>query len=191
MASQLTIYNRALLKVGSQPASSLTENRPSVIAANTVYDSIRVAELRTRSWNFAIKRVTLAPDADAPAFTKSVAFTLPSDFLRLLPTDPETNSGIIDLQIEGDKILTSVYSTELNLRYIYNVTDVNEMDPAFQEVLAARLALEICEPVTQSNTKYNNIAQWYQRSLIEAAKANAFENRPVESFEDSWITARN
>ena len=116
MASKLTIFNRALQKIGSQPLSSTTENAPRAVACNTAYDAVRISELRSRIWNFAIKRVILAPDADAPIFTKTAAFSLPEDFLRLLDPDPEDNANFLDWQIEGKKIVTSTSATSFNLR---------------------------------------------------------------------------
>jgi hypothetical protein len=149
----------------------------------------RDAELRAHNWNFAIERASLAADATAPAWGRARSFTLPSNYIKLLDPYPEDNANDRDWQIEGGKILTDD-SAPLYIRYVKRVTDANAMDPLFREALAAKLAVELCEQITQSNTKKTDAREAYLQTIRQAKKANAIESVPAQPAEDSWITVR-
>jgi len=190
MASDVQICNRALQKLGASRITSLTEDSPNARNCNVAYEDLRDRELRGHVWNFAVKRTTLAKDASSPAYTYSNSYTLPSDFLRLLAPDPELNYNTLDWVIEGKAIVTDA-SAPLKIRYIYRVTYPNQMDPLFREALASRIAYELCEPITQSNTKRQLAWEDYRNAIQEARRTNAIE-KPVsaEPPRDSWITER-
>lgn len=184
--SATSICNRALQLVGSaQQIMDLTDNTREARAVSRAYDPCRRQELRTHPWNFAIKRAQLANDSTAPAFDQQYAFSLPADCIRVLvPSDASC-----DWQVEGRKILTTS-ALPLNLRYVADVTDPTLFDPAFCEVLAARIALAIVEDLTQSNAKQQAIGLVYKNFLAEARKVDALENRPQQAPDSSWITSR-
>ena len=190
MASEVEICNAALQKLGAQRITALTDNSVNARACNAAYARLRVAELRKHSWNFAIARDALAVDATAPAFGRANSFTLPSAFLRLLPPYPEDNLSDRDWIIEGRAILTDE-SAPLYVRYIADVTDPNTMDPLFRDALAARMAWEMCEEITQSNTKRQLATADYNEAIAAAKRTNAIEMVPAKSPDDTWITVRN
>lgn len=189
MASTVQICNRALQKLGANIIISLTDNSVSARACNAAYEPVKLAELRMHTWNFAIKRAQLSATIPSPLFAKANAFPVPNDFLRLLPPDPDHNLNCLDWQIEGRQILTND-TAPLEVRYIYNVTDPNEMDALFREALSAKLAMELCEQLTQSNTKMDAIAKSYEAIIQMARKTNAIENIAAEPPTDTWITVR-
>jgi|AP82_1055514.scaffolds.fasta_scaffold20863_2 hypothetical protein len=184
MPSVVDICNRALQKLGASPITALTEDSRNARACNASYEIIRDAELRKHPWSCATSRVQLAPDTATPAFGVDYQYSLPSDFLRILP-----GNKITDWQIEGRKLLTDDGIT-LDLRYVKRVTDPNEFDALFINLLATRLAFELCEIITQSNTKKDFLMKDYEFSILEAKRSNAIERVSAESPEDSWITAR-
>jgi hypothetical protein len=146
---------------------------------------MRNMELRAHAWNFAIKRAVLAPDETAPAFGYSWAFTLPPDYLRYV----KVKGGLHDWKIEGGKLLTNEGNV-LYLPYIYKVADPALHDPLFDEMLACRIGVQLCEARTQSNTKKADIWELYRDAKREARRMNAFENEAQEPPEDSYITVR-
>lgn len=184
MASEVSICNRALQKLGANRITSLTDASPNARACNNAYAEVRDAELRAHPWAFSIKRATLASSTTPPAFKYGNAIPLPTDCLRLLPPDDYDNDWVV----ESGNILTN--ATTANVRYISQVVDPNLMDPTFREALACRLAMEMCEELTQSNTKLQGIMEQYKMALREARRNNAFERRSQEPREDSWITVR-
>lgn len=187
MASIVEICNRALQKLGAERITSLTQDSENARAINVCFEAVRDAELRSHPWNFAIKRAQLAADSTNPAFGFDHQFTLPADCLRLLPPDQYTNYDT--WQIEGRKILANE-DGPLEIRYIYRVTDPQQYDALFVEVLANRLAIELCEQLTQSNSKAQIVRDDYVRAVREAKRLNAFENRSAMPMTDTWITGR-
>ena len=190
MADVVQICNRAMQRLGAKRITSLTQDTPNARSCNFAYEPIRDAELRSHTWSSAVKRAQLAEDSTAPIFGKTARFALPSDFIRLLPLDPEQNENTIDYQIESGFIYTN-YSAPLNIRYIYRLTDVNTMDSLMREALSMRLAMKLCEEVTQSNTKKDLISLDYKNLIREARKVNAIERIAQEPPTDTWVTVRN
>lgn len=188
--SVVEICNRALQKLGAKRITSLTQDTPNARACNVAYEVLKKAELRSHPWNFAIKRAELAADATDPSWGRSKAFTLPEDFLRLLDDYPEDLSNSKDWQIEGKKIITDD-SAPLYIRYIYDVTDPNEFDALFCEALSSRIAMEICEELTQSNSKIATMEGMYIKTIREARRINAIENVAAKPPEDEWVTVRD
>lgn len=190
MASSIEICNSALQKLGASRIVSLTQDSKNARACNTCYEHQRDAELRAHQWNFSIERATLAADSPVPDWGPTNSFTLPSDFLRL--ADPDAFDSIIenDWQIEGRKIFTND-SAPLYLRYVKKVTDVQVMDSSFKEALACRMAIHMCEELTQSNTKKAGLRDDYRYAIAEARKINSFENVAKVPPQDDWINVRS
>jgi len=216
--SVVDICNSALSLVGAASIMSLTDNSKEARICNLQYDSNRRDELRKHYWNFAIKRVALAPDAQAPAFDFAYQFTLPSDCLRIVIP----NDAYLDWVLEGRKILTNsirspyssnvvngqpgtVYtppggigttytaaapSPQLNLRYVADVTDATQFDSSFYNVSCISLAIDLCEAMTQSNQKKQVLMQQYKDAIVEARTADAFENLPADAPDDAWWLVR-
>ena len=183
-SSETDICNLALQRLGAKAISNLSEDSTAGRECNRVYAHARDSELRAHPWNFARARVSIAADSTAPAFGFDLQYDLPSDYLRILP-----DSEVTDWQIEGRKILTND-TAPLQLVYLKRVTDPNEFDELFIDLLVARIALDICEKVTQSNTKKEEAASRYTAVKKEAKRVNAFENTSKNGPTDEWITAR-
>lgn len=126
-------------------------------------------------------------------------FRLPYGFLREAPQDPKQGvasylgapSGLPydDWVFEGDYITTSDQQVII-LRSVADIQDVSLMDPMFCEGLAARIGLEICEPLTQSDSKLGTISQIYKTFMSDARNVNGIETGSVEPPLDDYITCR-
>lgn len=185
MASVVQICNKALDKLGATPIVSLEDGTKNANLCLRAWEQVRDETLRDHPWNFAVKRVVLAADTSTPAWGFEYRFPLPADFLRLLEVrDLSTNQ----YQVENGAILAN--DGALYVRYIYRVTDPNLYDPLFADLVATRLAAELCEAVTQSNTKVQLLWQAYDDALIRAKRVDAQENPPSQYEEDSWVTVR-
>ncbi len=184
--SDVGICNGALQRLGASSIMNLaTDNTPEARRCRVSYDDVRRSELRKHRWNFAIKRVVLAPDTAAPAFDYIYQFTLPTDCLRVL-LPPEAD---LDWAVEGRKILTNAGST-LNLRYIADITDTNRFDASFSEMFSIALAGAINTATTNSPAKAQELDAEYKEARAEAKKANAFERVPEVNIPDSFWTVR-
>ncbi len=189
MASKVDIANRALQMLGAKRIIALTDDSKNARAANFCFDILREAELRKHPWMFAIRLVSLAEDTTAPIFGKAHIFTLPADFLALRSQYPEDNNNKLDWVLEGRKIATND-TAPLEVRYTASIEDPNIMDALFRETLSARMAKEMVEEITQSNTKKKDAVGFYDEAINDAKKANAFDRVASEQPVDEWITVR-
>lgn len=198
MTSEVLICNRALQMLGSDSIISLTEDNRRARAMSLAYGPTRDAELRRRKWRFSLRRAQIAADKAAPIHGFSYAYQIPNDCLRLLsggdlrslPDTSDYRSGQNEMySLEGRKILTNL-GAPLSIRYIARIEDPSMFDAAFAESLAARLALECCEQITQSDSKIQICMARYKESLREAKLSNALEGSSQSVADDTWVTAR-
>lgn len=192
MASKVGICNLALIRLGSQPITAITDDTKRAIALNANYDIVLDIVLADNPWNFAISRTTLARLADAPAFGYSYQYQLPSDCLKVLGIVDETVSGnpdpTIEYKIEGGKLLTE--ESTVHLKYISRVTDPNLFSPKFLSAFAMRLAAEIAYHITGNASLKTEIMKEYVMELSGARSVDAQEDTPEVYQSDTWITAR-
>lgn len=185
MTSIVSICNKALDKLGHGPIISLGDGTKSANLCNRNWPLIRDQVLRDHPWNFAVRRKTLAAESTAPEWGFGAAFPLPDDCLRLVEVLDHTTG---EYQVEGRKILCD--SSILYIRYVSRVQDPNLYDPLFVDSVATRLAFEMCESLTQNNTKKDALFKEYDDSLTRAKRADGQENPPQVFPEDDWTTSR-
>jgi hypothetical protein len=183
------VLNRALTKMGARVLTSVDEDTEGARLWRANYPSLRRAEMRRYLWNFAMTRAQL-PSSDAlVAWGWTYAYQLPLDWLRtarvgLYGYDEPAYTE------EGGAILTEALAP-LPIRYIRDETDPNRWDAAFVEVFASRMALELCERVTQSTSRKELLAKEYQSALADAKRLDAIENEPeLVGGTEPWIEAR-
>lgn len=185
MPSVVDICNRALDKLGHGAITSLTDGTKAANLADRTWPIVRDQTLRDHPWNFAVARTVLAPDSTTPSWGFTYRHPLPSDFLRLLEVRDLSSN---EYQVEGRNILAD--DDALYIRYIKQVTDPNQYDSLFIDVAAARMAYELAESLTQSNTKRELAWNDYLDSLDRAKRVDGQENPPTVFEEDSWINVR-
>lgn len=198
MASVIQIANRALTKLGSNRITSLSDDVKAARSISSCFDDLRDDELRLNRWQFAMKRTSLAALSDSPEFGFNHQYALPADFLRLdmindqypaTVMDNYIGTEVLDYAIEGNLILTDI-DAPLKLRYIARIEDPNSWDVNFREMLASRIAAEICEDLTQSDTKKQAAWNDYKRAKVNAIRIGAIEKPPTVPPDNSWIISR-
>lgn len=199
MASNVEIANSALTKVGSTRITSLTDNVKAAREINAIFELRRDYLLRTHNWSFAMTRTSLPALDETPAWGYTYLYQLPTDCLRVVQVnDTWVVPGLADYtsgpdsepyKITGRRIETDI-GAPLKLRYIKRVTDPAQFDAAFVEVFASDLADQVCEALTQSNTKREATRAVLRQSLLEAVRSNAIELPPEAIPDDSWILSR-
>ena len=126
-------------------------------------------------------------------------YRLPAGYLCPVGQDPKAGSisflgapsGLMyrDWNIENDFIVTQDSAT-IVFRFVADFTDVTRMDDMFCEGLAARIALAVCEPITQSTAKIQSIRLSYKEYMGEARLRNAIEIGAEEPPMDDYISTR-
>src|SRR6185437_125195 len=140
------------------------------------------AEIASTMWLPLQGASLIAPNINYPigsgpieqSFNKNI-FRLPENFLRRAPQAPEVGVSVLgfpnglpadDWEEEGN-YLTSRFPMPIPLRYCADIVDVSQMAVMLCEGIAARIALEICEPLTQSTEKLKNIGAMYDKFMGE------------------------
>ena len=132
------------------------------------------------------------PDVDGitPDFEWTHQYHLPNDFLRLkkIYEDDGTERPGNRWEREGQRILTD-YDT-CHIKYIKKVTDPDDFDPLFTEVLILRTALKLTPPLagTKTNPLKADIKEDL-RAVQTKARLVAAQETNV-SGRDDWDLAR-
>ena len=185
LLSEEDVVNSALIKLGSERISSLSEQTPPAIAANEIFDTIRDEVLRAHPWNFATKRTTLSPNSTTPDFEYDYTYDLPSDLLRVWDVYPDD----IVYSIEADRTLLSNES-EMEIVYIYRNENPEYWDSMFGEALAWRLAKELCYKITASLSLVEHCTREYEKQLALARSTDGTEGVLRALVADDWTRAR-
>lgn len=126
-------------------------------------------------------------------------YRLPVGFLRQAPQAPKAGStsflgapsGLSYNDWEfGENYIITIDSGVIVFRFGADVADPTQFDPMFVEGLAARIAFEVCEPLTQSGSKLQAIAGEYKQFMSEARTVNGIEEGPTQPPEDDYIECR-
>lgn len=183
------ILNQGVRLLGSYNINSI--NPPSTPLERQCaggYPQWRDSELTRRRWVFSRRFATLTVQGSAPNAIAShpLAFDLPADCLA-----PVRKRGDQWIQ-QGRKIYTACSVLELEYKARIVETD---FDVLFNDVLACRVAYELCEWVTQSNVKKADCVQFYKDAVKIAAANNALIIGAEDSVhevdsQDEWVNAR-
>ena len=181
--SEVAICNSALSKIGADRIVSLSDDSRAAKLCNEQYYKVRDALLRAHPWNFAIHRDTLAQSSTAPDFGFTYAYTLPSDFIRAL----EVNGNDDPWEKEGITIVTDAATCEL---YYIREVAVGYFDSSFDELLAIKLAYDLCGDLTTSPTLKSTLYEEYKEALREARAFDAQEGYVKQVKTRTFLNSR-
>lgn len=126
-------------------------------------------------------------------------FKLPNGFLREAPQAPRAGSrsflggpsnNFYDDWVFENGFLISDDAGVIVFRFAADIADPTGFDALFIEGLACRIALEVCEPLTQSTAKMQMIQGEYKVFMSEARVVNGIEQGSTELPEDDYISVR-
>ena len=187
----LDIANMALAVLDEAPIDSLDQDVKAARLLNLHFDLAREAELTKHAWMFAILSASV-PGADTGSgdCTLNFAFELPADCLRPLPLthNGEPDGVAISWRQEAGLIYSDQPGPRL-IRYVANLTDPNDWDALFTEVLVAALAIKIAHPLTHKSGMIDIARSAYDRALDAAFSANAIQ-RGGRFYTASWAQQR-
>ncbi len=171
--SEVSVANLALGWLRLDPIISLDDPTNSAALCKQNLAPLRDALLESSDWTFAQKRAELAPSAIVPAWGYAYQFEIPIDCLRLgYVTDSPDQYESTPMQQwvkEGRYILTN--SSSCFIRYSSSVEDPKVWSEGFSQALAARLAIDICMPLTSSATFMQSMQALFAEKL-ETAKTD-------------------
>lgn len=127
------------------------------------------------------------------------AYLLPAGFLRKAPQAPKqglipllgapSGPALSDWVFESD-MFTTAYGGTIVLRFVADFSTVAKMDPCFCEALAAKIAVEVCESLTQSAPKLQLLTLAYKEAITTAATLDGIERGPSTPATDVYIAVR-
>lgn len=191
MTSKTEICNIALQKIGAGRIVDLLEEQQTgvkeAVECDLAYDHCRKILIRSHPWNCSTKRATLGPLAAAPDWEYTTQYELPADCLRVFHVNVPRGQRWV---IEGNQLLTDT-SDSVSILYGFDLDDATKFDSLFIEALATRIAYQIAESITQSNSKRDQMLREYQDlTLLMAMKVDAQEAGPEQIDDDDWLLAR-
>jgi len=180
------LVNQALTSLGVEPINDLEENSRPARFAKQKYEHVRDVVLRSHVWNSATKRASLPRLEGVPVFGYAYQYQLPADFLRLLTINQHPKERH---RIEHNRVLlTDVEAAQIT--YVARIDTIVEMDLLLQEVIAARLAVELAMPLKGDIALRSQLMGEYQEKYAEAMYADAKE-KPMEQLSGSeWVEGR-
>lgn len=182
-SNETAICNLALDHLNQESIESLDDpqNKSDKLCARW-YDQVRRSTLRMHTWNFAMKRTTLAVLSDSPAFEYDNQYQLPSDYIRVVAIGADNQYK--NYGLEDGKLLCNANGAALAFRYVYDATAVEKFDPLFVEVFALQLAMRLAYPITGSNTAAKRVQEMLT-SMIPIAMGVDGQERPPRRYERS------
>ncbi len=193
MASDVSIANSALNKVGAKTITSLTDGTPSANFINDIFVEARRDLLRVHPWNFAMKLVKLPRLSETPGFSWTYGYSLPGDWVKTIgvfDNDAGTGTMAYEMGNMGDNQVVLSSAEDIYLRYVADIADANVMTADFRETFAFRLAKAAALGLTDSNSLYQLMSNSFDLQLLKARTSDGLEN-PSKGFpRGSWITKR-
>lgn len=174
----------ALVQVGADKISDITQNTRSAILLKSIYETCRDYVLRAHPWKFAVKRSELAPNSVKPEFEWTYTYDEPNDLLRILQVWPDA----IPYACESGKLLCN--EALLKVKYIWRNTDESSWDSNFAKAFATVLARDVAYSLTQSSALVEECQKNYQALLAEARSMSAMEGTMQSLEADVWSDAR-
>lgn len=193
--SDVAICNLALTKLGNDRVlTALTQANKEGRLCSLHYPVARDAVLAEHPWNFAIRRVDLAVEADVtPPFEFTYRFPLPADCLKVIRTENESAGYEDDWRIEsvsgGGQVLLYNDAT-CAIEYIARVEDTALYSPIFVDALAQRIAAELAPAFADSASMAQQLWQLYEAKMRSAKGVDAQEGTPRNQVFDTWVNAR-
>lgn len=198
MASEVEIVNAALTLLGESRIISLDDDTKAAREAKALFTINRNALLASYSWSFAKAIKNLTQDGTNPGFGFSYRYMMPVTALHVIRVGDKfagldltdyRGASTAEFNIFGRYIHTNL-GAPLKFEYVDTVTDTGQFAAAFVKAFACYMAMDLAEPLTQSDSKRERAERAYQRAINLAIRANAIELPPQKLADDEWINAR-
>jgi hypothetical protein len=183
----IELCSAALVKIGSRPITSFTDASAEADVANRLYEITRDALLSAHPWSFTLAQQEVAAEAAAPTADFDHAFTLPGDCLRVLSAGIPGSSRGLTYRVQGQKLLADVDRITVSYQ---RRADEADMPPFFVAALVARLAAELCLPLTEGTSRSEALHQLAASELRLARLIDSQQSTPRQVEDFTLIGAR-
>jgi len=178
--TKIDLCSRALVKLGANPIASFNEATAEAHACAQLYEPTVESLLAAYPWRFALEKAELARLVTVPTADYQYAYQLPNDYVRVLSAGNGLKSQGLKYKIVGNTLHTN--APKVVVSYIARPEE-EAFPPFFSNALIARLAAELCLPLTESTTRTDYM---YNRAEEEfrAAKLTDSQQDVPSCFQD-------
>jgi len=189
--SEVSICNQALGWLGAESITSLSDRSTTAELCKNNYPILRDAVMTEMAWTFATDRAT-SVTADLDAWGHNYKHSVPPNWLQVLRVYRKvTNESKLDSMgwvREGNFIITK--EATVYLWGIKQVTATSYFSEAFTQCLAARIAADLCIPITQNVNQQGALWQLYGAKLEKAAMSDGLQGSNEVIQSEALIDAR-
>jgi len=167
--TDISICAAALQLIGAEEIESfLDETREARICAS-IYPTVKKDMLQSSAWRFSIRQEELNRLTTTPLFDFSYAYSLPSDFLRLVGKQNPTSKH----QIYENKLYTDLTPVYASLQY-----DVDEQYfPAyFTRLMQLEMAAMLAAALLEDENKADKFGAFAKTQMIKARNIDSQNN---------------
>ena len=165
MLTKIDLCSMALLKLGENQIQSLSDDTAAAKLGRTLVDFVIDTLLAIHPWRFACRNYELVRDGNGD-------FVVPSDVLRIV----KANGKLME-----NKIVSNTNS--LTITAIVRITP-NDFPSYFASLVATKLAVEFCMPLTSDQTVFRTLVALYENELQTAKfiDSTTSVNTGIENF---------
>lgn len=189
--TEVAICSNALLRLNGKPINSFDEADPQgsnvehVRLAANLWRTVRRQVLRAATWNCAVKRVLLSPDADAPVFGYAYQFLKPSDWLRTIVIGRDECERLV-YRMEGQRFLSN--EPALPLVYVFDNANPATWDASLVGAMEIAMAYAMCYAVTGSTSLRSDLEREFKEVSAHARNVDG-QDEPAETLGDNPLFA--
>jgi len=196
MATQLSLYNDALLACGERALSSLTEERKPRRLLDQVWNSGGVKYcLEKGIWGFAKRTVSIDYDSSIePPFGFNRAFVKPSDWVSTAALCSDEDFRVPLLRYEDE---AGYWYSDLDTMYVMYISNddaygmnLAEWPESFREFAVLHFASKIVLGLGKGQVKLDQILA-LRKDALKTAKSKAMQSEPTRfPPAGGWVRAR-
>lgn len=191
MASQTSICNQSLLKLGADTIINIDQDNTEAKLCKAFYTDTLQSVLEEYPWTFATKRYELPQSAETPPKPFAAQYLIPSNVLTIVQAsaNPDfTKHNTTEWQVENGYIVSN--DAKMYIKTIIDITDTELFSGKFVRAFVARLAAEMALAVTQSATLQRQLLEEYGILLEKAISADGQQGRSRKYRSDQLILIR-
>ena len=167
--TDISICAAALQIIGAEEITSFLDETREARTCALLYPTIKQDLLQSGNWRFSIRQEELSRLVATPLFGFSYAYSLPSDFLRLIGKQNPTSRH----QIFENKLFTDLTPVYASLQY-----DVDEQyfPSYFTLALQLKLAALLAAALLEDENKADKMESLARTQLIKAKNIDSQNN---------------
>lgn len=179
--SDIEICSVALVKIGASDIAAFDDETVEADVASRLYDVTLNGLIVTHPWHFTLAEAELEA-VDEPAQAGFAhAFAMPDDLLRIISAGAGSRARGVEYRVAGRRLYAN--APRILLSYQRRPATV-DFPPFFVQALIARLAAELCIPLTEGTSRAEALyglaaAELRIAKLLDSQQATP---RAVEDF---------